>query len=96
MLAPQAALAAIPGASWISAGRIHACAVDSGKAYCWGFNDFGQLGDGSHAESLAPVAVDTSGVLAGKTLTQISAGGDQSCALDSAGDTRAGDTRAIG
>ena len=85
MLAPQAALATTPGASWISAGRIHSCALDSGEAYCWGLNDFGQLGDGNHAESSVPVAVDTSGVLAGKTLTQISAGGDQSCALDSAG-----------
>jgi alpha-tubulin suppressor-like RCC1 family protein len=85
MSAPLAALAGTPGASPISAGALHACALDSGKAYCWGFNDFGQLGDGSTAESLVPVAVTTSGVRAGTTLTQISAGGEQACALDSAG-----------
>jgi len=31
------------------------------------------------------VAVDTSGVLAGKTLTQIAVGNDHACALDSTG-----------
>ena len=45
----------------------------------------GELGDGSTANSSVPVAVDTSGVLAGKTLTQISAGSGDTCALDSAG-----------
>ena len=34
----------------------------------------GELGDGSTANSRVPVAVDTSGALAGKTLTQITAG----------------------
>jgi alpha-tubulin suppressor-like RCC1 family protein len=63
------------------------CAVAAGgSAYCWGFNLFGQLGDGSTTSSpVLPVAVDTSGVLAGKSLTQISAGYDETCAVDSAG-----------
>jgi hypothetical protein len=62
------------------------CAVDAaGAAYCWGINFFGQLGDGTNASSSVPVAVDTSGALAGKTLTQVTVGGDQACALDSAG-----------
>jgi alpha-tubulin suppressor-like RCC1 family protein len=72
----------------IAAGNAHSCVIDSGRAYCWGENDFGQLGDGSTASSSVPVAVDTSGALAGKTLTQISAGGGgglDTCALDSAG-----------
>jgi alpha-tubulin suppressor-like RCC1 family protein len=88
MPAPQAALAATLGASSISAGDGYACALDSGQAYCWGFNGFGQLGDGSITEgggSTVPVAVSTAGVLAGKTLAQISAGGNDTCALDSAG-----------
>ena len=59
----------------ITAGTLHACALDStGAAYCWGDNVTGQLGDGTTTSTDVPVAVDTGGVLAGKTLTQISAG----------------------
>jgi alpha-tubulin suppressor-like RCC1 family protein len=82
---PQPASAASPGASSISAGGFHSCAIESGRAYCWGFNQTGQLGDGTTADSIVPVAVDTSGVLAGKTLTQITAGEWQTCAVDAVG-----------
>jgi alpha-tubulin suppressor-like RCC1 family protein len=69
-------------------GNAHSCDIEAGRAYCWGENDYGQLGDGSTVSSSMPVAVSTRGVLAGKTLTQISAGGGaglDTCALDSAG-----------
>lgn len=70
-----------------SGGEDNTCALDSaGAAYCWGYNAFGQLGDGTDTLSTTPVTVDTSGVLAGKKLIQISAGGMHACALDSAGD----------
>ena len=71
----------------IAVGGVFACVLDAtGAVYCWGYNDYGQLGDGSTASySSVPVAVDTSGVLAGKTLTQITAGWNQACALDSTG-----------
>ena len=72
----------------ITAGFGHTCALDStGTAYCWGANGNGQLGNGSTTQSLVPVAVTTSGVLAGKTLTQLAAdeNGQYTCALDSAG-----------
>src|SRR5580698_5210602 len=82
---PQAALASTPGASSVSTGSLHTCAIESGKAYCWGHNDDGELGDGSTAGSIVPVAVDTSGALAGKTLTQITTAAGDTCALDSAG-----------
>jgi|HubBroStandDraft_3_1064219.scaffolds.fasta_scaffold00221_9 alpha-tubulin suppressor-like RCC1 family protein len=70
----------------IVAGFSHTCALDSsGAAYCWGLNSSGQLGNNSVTQSLVPVAVTTSGVLSGKTLTQITAGNAHTCGLDSSG-----------
>jgi alpha-tubulin suppressor-like RCC1 family protein len=69
----------------VSVGQTHACAIVSGKAYCWGDNSSGQLGNGTQTSSTTAVAVSTTGVLAGKTLTQISAGNAFTCALDTAG-----------
>ena len=70
----------------ISANFWHICAIDSdGKAYCWGINTGGRLGDGSTTNASVPVAVDTSGVLDGKVLVQISAGQDNTCAVNSDG-----------
>ena len=72
----------------ITGGFGHTCAVSSaGAAYCWGANGNGQLGNSSTTSSLVPVAVTTSGVLSGVTLTQISSdqGGQYTCALSAAG-----------
>ena len=67
-----------------SAGFYHSCAIVlNDKAYCWGSNNNGQLGNGSTTSSRVPVAVNMSGVLAGKTIKQISAGGDHSCVIAS-------------
>ena len=41
----------------IAAGEFHTCAVADGKAYCWGWNPSGQLGNDSTADSHVPVAV---------------------------------------
>src|ERR1039457_2056466 len=78
-------LAAAQRVASISAGGDHTCAVISGNGYCCGENYNGELGDGTHINSGLPAAVDTSGVLAGKTLTQISAGYEPTCGLDAAG-----------
>ena len=64
-LVPQAAVAQQRGAASIAAGNAHSCAIENGRAYCWGENDYGQLGDGRTADSSVPVAVDTRGALAG-------------------------------
>ena len=65
----------------------YTCALDSsGAAYCLGAASFGQLGNGGVASTPGvPVAVVTSGVLAGKTLTQIATGSGSTCALASTG-----------
>ncbi len=68
----------------ISTGAYHTCVVASDdNAYCWGENMKGQLGNNSTANSSVPVKVDTSGVLAGKTIKQISTGHYHTCAVAS-------------
>jgi alpha-tubulin suppressor-like RCC1 family protein len=70
----------------IASGGGHTCALsNTGRAFCWGLNLAGELGDGTTANHSFPVAVNTSGVLAGVTLIQITAGSDHSCALSTAG-----------
>ena len=70
------------GVTAIAAGRYHACAVlNTGAVKCWGWNLYGQLGDGSTIQSLTPVSVPSlsSGV------TAIAAGERHTCALLSTG-----------
>jgi alpha-tubulin suppressor-like RCC1 family protein len=71
----------------LGGGQDQTCALGStGVAYCWGGNGSGDLGINSTTQSLVPAAVNTSGVLSGKVLTQISMGGNFiSCALGSFG-----------
>ena len=72
--------------SHVTVGAYFACAVTSeGRVACWGWNYFGQLGNGTAVDSLVPVAVDTTGVLAGKTISHVSAGSSSACAVTSEG-----------
>lgn len=65
----------------ISSGAAHACGVGNGSVFCWGLNGSGQLGNGTKTDSNVPVAVSASGVLAGKTVTAVTAGFNHSCAI---------------
>lgn len=75
----------------IASGRQHSIALRSdGIVYTWGTNSYGQLGDGNgntgeDIYSNVPVAVNTSGILSGKTITDIAAGWHHSIALSSDG-----------
>jgi alpha-tubulin suppressor-like RCC1 family protein len=65
----------------ISAGTEHTCAVTTdSKAYCWGSNGSGQLGDGTITSRAAPVLV-----AGGRHFDRIRAGGFHTCALTPAG-----------
>ena len=68
----------------VSAGETHTCAIAfDAKAYCWGANTQGQLGNGNNTNSLVPVRVDMSGDLSGKSFKTISAGYYRTCAIAS-------------
>ncbi|MDZ4289316.1 MAG: cadherin-like beta sandwich domain-containing protein, partial [Prosthecobacter sp.] len=70
----------------VSAGYYHTLALCSdGTMVAWGSNRNGQLGNNSLTDSPVPVAVNTSGVLAGKTVVLVAAGVDHSLALCSDG-----------
>jgi alpha-tubulin suppressor-like RCC1 family protein len=61
----------------VSAGDRHACGLTpGGRAYCWGENSLGQLGDGTWTSSATPVAV-----LGGLTFRSISAGHWFNCGI---------------
>lgn len=67
--------------SEVSAGRIHSCAVADGLAFCWGTNTYGQLGTNNNTTYAVPTAVVTIGVAIGKVVSDISAGGNHTCAI---------------
>lgn len=58
------------------------CALDeAGKAWCWGDNEFGQLGSGVPDE----LAAEPQPVLGGHTFVQLAAGRRHTCGLTSEG-----------
>jgi alpha-tubulin suppressor-like RCC1 family protein len=66
----------------VAAGGNHSLALCAdGTVAAWGYNSSGQLGNGSTTSSNAPVLVDKSGVLAGKTPIAVSGGSEHSLAL---------------
>lgn len=64
----------------LSTGTRHACAVIAGRAYCWGANTFGQLGNGTRKRSTSAVRVTFKGSSRGP-VTDISAGRFHTCAV---------------
>lgn len=70
------------GVAALSAGDSHACAQNTaGALECWGYNDSGQLGDGTEHKRPGPAAVQG---LSGP-VSQVSAGNLHTCAVTAAG-----------
>jgi alpha-tubulin suppressor-like RCC1 family protein len=46
----------------VAAGKTHTCAIKSGYVFCWGGNEFGQIGDDSIDTRLVPVLVMQDGI----------------------------------
>lgn len=63
----------------VSAGYASSCAIADTELWCWGNNSTGRLGTGSTTDSLVPVKV--AGLLAGKSVTDVSVGRNQACAI---------------
>ncbi|UCG85729.1 MAG: hypothetical protein JSW71_17690 [Gemmatimonadota bacterium] len=68
-------------ADTVAGGSYHTCALlADGTAYCWGWNRYGQLGDGTQTDRFQPTPVATS-----LRFTAISAGAGHTCALTAEG-----------
>lgn len=66
----------------ISAGGMSSCAVTSeNKIFCWGRNNFGQIGDGSTKDRLFPVQVPSGG----QNIAGIAVGASHACYLTDSG-----------
>ena len=66
----------------IAAGSNHTCALTTaGAVRCWGYNLYGQLGDGSTANRSTPAAASDLGV----GVATIALGNNHTCALTTAG-----------
>jgi alpha-tubulin suppressor-like RCC1 family protein len=66
------------GVDKVIAGNDHSCALTTGGAVsCWGYNFFGQLGNGGNADSDVPVAVTGMG----SGVNMVAAGYYHTCAL---------------
>jgi hypothetical protein len=65
----------------VSASGEHVCAVgrDDGRAYCWGWNRWGQLGDGTRTNRSTPTAV-----AGGRRFRQLAGGERHTCGLTTA------------
>lgn len=64
------------GVRGLTAGFKHACAIKDGYPYCWGDNDFGQLGISSTFDESSPQLVYSMG-----GVEQVSAGGGHTCGI---------------
>jgi len=65
----------------LTAGKYHTCGiVTDGSAYCWGYNFWGQLGNGTKANSQVPIQM-----VGGLSFSVLSGGEDHTCGVTASG-----------
>jgi hypothetical protein len=73
----------------VRAGVVHTCAITPfDVAFCWGYYNWGQLGDGTTTQRLTPVRV-----LGELHWRQLSGGGGQTCGVTTEDRDTAGGSR---
>ena len=85
---PSAVSGGLAFTSLVDSGNHRCGLVADGKAYCWGYNGSGQLGDGTAGSPADYRAANRSvpvAVLGGRTFASLTAGGSHTCGLTSAG-----------
>jgi alpha-tubulin suppressor-like RCC1 family protein len=68
----------------LTGGHYHTCGLTAdGVAYCWGRDDYGQLGNGTETgqDAQSPSPVDTSAITGNKVFVQITGGVRHTCGL---------------
>lgn len=72
----------------LAMGYYTACAIASGDLYCWGKNEYGEIGDGTQSQRNTPVRTSVIGTTNGITVTDVSMSslGHSICAI-AGGDT---------
>jgi alpha-tubulin suppressor-like RCC1 family protein len=87
-------VAGLSGATAITAGGDHTCVIAAGGVRCWGYNSYGQLGDGQSGGPqtcywmLVRCAKTPVSTVALAGVAAVAAGGDHTCALLSSGALR--------
>jgi alpha-tubulin suppressor-like RCC1 family protein len=86
--ATPVAVSGLSGATAITAGFDHTCALlTGGSIQCWGGNAYGQVGNNASGTGLVqttPVAVDTS-LISSATFKAVAAGSQHTCGITNAG-----------
>ncbi|MDP6235895.1 MAG: hypothetical protein QF364_08640, partial [Candidatus Poseidoniaceae archaeon] len=73
----------------VSAGAYHSCAIlDNGDLKCWGFDNYGQLGDGGSNSYASAPSYTGINLGTGRTAVAVSAGGEHTCAILDNGDLK--------